>query len=76
MTGGSVIGCDTLSGALACKANERLVCKPKKHRHDHDRHDNDKDDDDDDKGHHRNPFGSKHDNDSKPGDKGRMGSYK
>jgi len=76
MTGGSVIGCDTLSGALACKANERLVCKPKKHRHDHDRHDNDKDDDDDDKGHHRNPFGSKHDNDGKPGDSGRKGGYK
>jgi len=48
MTGGSVIGCGALSGASACKAGERLVCRSKKDRHDRDRHHGDRDDDDDD----------------------------
>jgi ice-binding like protein len=62
MTNASIIGCAVLSGALACKANERLVCKVKRNRHDRDREDDDDDDDDDDgkdRGHKRNPFGSK-----------------
>jgi len=72
----SVVGCGGLAAALdalSCKADERLVCKPKKHRHDGDR-----DDDDDHKGHKHgrdNPFDKYHGRDN-PFDKhdGKWGS--
>jgi hypothetical protein len=49
MTGTTVVGCDALPPGLGvvCKADERLVCKPKKHRHDGGKDDDDDDDDDD-----------------------------
>jgi hypothetical protein len=47
MTNTVVTGCSALPGAPSCKPNERLVCKPKKHRHDGGKDDDDDDDDDD-----------------------------
>jgi hypothetical protein len=48
MTGTTVVGCNALPPGLGvvCKADERLVCKHKKHKKH--RHDGDRDDDDDD----------------------------
>jgi hypothetical protein len=81
MTGGSVIGCDTLSGALACKANERLVCMPK-HRIDKEHKKcnqgvgNGPEDCDPGNSNQGDPSRSNDEHDGKPGDPGRMGGYK
>lgn len=53
-----VTGCSALPGAPSCRPNERLVCKPKKHRHHGGKDDDDDDDDDDHKKRSFNsPFG-------------------